>query len=437
MDSLTPVLIIAALILLNGFFVAAEFAIVGVPRATIEHQAARGNRVAQLIRQMLHDPRRQDHYIATAQIGITVASLGLGMYGEHVLAEWFAGLLSTLGAARWIAAHALASFLAVALLTYFHIVVGEMVPKSIALQYAERAALWITPPMLWIKTALYPVVVLLNSIGNGILRLMGIRRQLSAGRFHTSEELQYIVQESAEGGMLRPEAGRVLRDLFEFGERTAEEVMTPRVHIVGIPAEATLPEIEALIREECHTRYPVYQENLDQIIGVVHIKELFRMLLEGKPNLQEALRSVPYLPETAEPDAILRSMRLTRTQIAIIMDEHGGTAGLVTIEDLFEEVVGDIEEGITELPDIYRDDAGRFHVAGTVRLDELGEELGITLEHEEVTTVSGLVLTMLDRAPAVGDLVTYPPLHFEVTAVDGHGVGECIVTLEAQPEEAE
>ena len=426
------------LILLNGLFVAAEFAIVGAPRAAIERKAAQGNRAARMVNDILHDAKRQDRYIATAQLGITFASLGLGMYGEHYLAGQIVYLLESLGAAKWIAAHAIASVAAVGILTYFHIVVGEMVPKSLALEHAEKTVLWITPPMMWIKGLMYPLVVGVNDLGNGILRIFGIKRQATGAEYyHTSEELQYIIEESLEGGMLHAESGQVLRDLFEFGELDAGEVMVPRVKIQGIPLHATHQELVQIFRTSRHTRYPVYEGDLDHIVGYVHVKDLMRLILKNKSIKAEDLRPVPFLPETSELDTILAVMHRERTQMVIVMDEHGGTAGLVTIEDLFEEVIGEIDEDASDQPNTYLDNEGTLHVLGTTRLEEVGEALNIALEHDEVDTVSGLVLMLLDRPPVVGDSVTYRNTQFEVKAVEGHGVQECVVTLLEMPEEEE
>ena len=426
------------LILLNGLFVAAEFAIVGAPRAAIERKAAQGNRAARMVNDILHDAKRQDRYIATAQLGITFASLGLGMYGEHYLAGQIVHLLESLGAAKWIAAHAIASVAAVGILTYFHIVVGEMVPKSLALEHAEKTVLWITPPMMWIKGLMYPLVVGVNDLGNGILRIFGIKRHATGAEYyHTSEELQYIIEESLEGGMLHAESGQVLRDLFEFGELDAGEVMVPRVKIQGIPLHATHQELVQIFRTSRHTRYPVYEGDLDHIVGYVHVKDLMRLILKNKSIKAEDLRPVPFLPETSELDTILAVMHRERTQMVIVMDEHGGTAGLVTIEDLFEEVIGEIDEDASDQPNTYLDNEGTLHVLGTTRLEEVGEALNIALEHDEVDTVSGLVLMLLDRPPVVGDSVTYRNTQFEVKAVEGHGVQECVVTLLEMPEEEE
>lgn len=432
MAVLVPVLVVAVLVLLNGLFVAAEFAIIGAPRASIDRRAAEGQPAARRVRRILHDPRRQDRYIATAQLGITLASLGLGMYGEHALAEWLAGRLHALGLGETgtlVSAHVLASILAIAVLTYVHIVVGEMVPKSLALMRAEQTVLGITRPMLAIQTALYPLVVGLNGIGNGFLRLVGVRRELSAGHYHTPEELEYIVRESQEGGLLRAEAGRVLRELFAFGALTAGEAMVPRVHVAGLPLGATPDDLRARLGAEAHTRYPVYEGDLDHIVGVVHIKDVLRLLREGRPLTRDDVRPTAFLPETIELDRVLEAMHAARTQLVVVMDEHGGTAGILTIEDLGEEAVGEVEEGTDAPSDVVRVGPGRVLVYGVVRLDEVGEALGHAVEHEEVDTVSGLVLTLLERPPEVGDVVTYEGLRFEVTEVLGHGVERCLVSV--------
>ena len=423
-------LIIAALILLNGIFVAAEFAIVGAPRAAIDHRAAAGNRLALAVQRVLDDPRQQDRYIATAQLGITVASLGLGMYGEHVLAD---ALYSTFGASglpAWLVSHGVASTVAVVILTYFHIVVGEMVPKSVALQRAEQMALWITPPMIWTRNALFPFVVALNTVGNLVLKMLGVNRQAHhADQYYTSEELQLIVQESEDLGALRAESGQMLQELFEFGDLAAGEAMVPRVRVVGIELGTTPDGIRRLLSETPHTRFPVYERDLDHIVGMVHIKDLLRALINGESIQRPHARPLPLVPETAPLDDVLATMRRERSQMVVVIDEHGGTAGVVTLQDLFEEVVGEIEEGPDTAPEVYRDAQGRLHVPGTMRVDELGQQFDLDIEHEDVDSVSGIVLTLLGRPPQVGDSVRYGRLQLEVTAVKGHGVDECAVSL--------
>ena len=427
---MTAFLIITALILLNGIFVAAEFAIVAAPRAAIEARAGRGHRLARVVLSVLHDPKRQDQYIATAQLGITVASLGLGMYGEHVLADWIDHVIGRFNTPRWILPHGVASVAAIATLTYFHIVVGEMVPKSVALQKAEQMALWITPPMIWIRTIFYPLIIGLNAIGNLLLKALGVNRQTqTAEQYYTPEELQLIVQESEELGAIRAESGQMLQVLFEFGNLTAGEVMVPRVRITGLPLGSSPTDIRELLGRSAHTRYPVIEHDLDHIVGMIHVKDLLRLLLRNESIGQRHARPLPLVPETASIDTVLATMRREHTQMVIVLDEHGGTAGIVTLEDLFEEVVGDIDEGPGSAPQPYRDKDGRLRVPGTLRLDELGQQFDLDIEHEEVDSVSGLVLTLLGRPPVIGDVVRYDRLQIEVTAVKGHGVEQVAVNL--------
>jgi CBS domain containing-hemolysin-like protein len=427
---MTALLIITALILLNGIFVAAEFAIVGAPRAAIDRRAAGGNKLARAVQAVLEDPRQQDRYIATAQLGITIASLGLGMYGEHVLADGIYARLDGRGLPAWLVSHGLASVAAVAILTFFHIVIGEMVPKSLALQQAERMVLWITPPMLWIKNALFPFVVGLNSLGNLVLKMLGVNRQAqNADQYYTPEELQLVVQESEDLGALRADSGQMLQELFEFGDLTAGQVMVPRVRVSGIQVGATPDQVRDVLGRSPHTRYPVYQGDLDHILGMVHIKDLLRLLLAGDAIAASHARAVPLVPETAQLDTVLSTMRRERTQMVIVIDEYGGTSGVVTLTDLFEEVVGEMEEGPAGSPEVYCDAQGRLRVKGTMRLDELGKHFHLDLEHDEVDSVSGLVLALLGRTPRLGDVVRYERLEFQVTAVKGHGVDESAVSL--------
>ena len=434
---LVPVFIIFVLLLVNAFFVVAEFAIVGVPRSAIDARAARHDRLAKLVQTVLDDPQRKDLYIATAQIGITVASLGLGMYGEHVVADWILEALGDSTWAQWLAAHGFASVVAVAVLTYFHIVIGEMLPKSLALQAAERIALWLTPPMLWIQTVIYPFVITLNGIANLVLRPFDIHHERhKADQYHTPEELQLIVEESEEQGALRPESSQVLQELFEFGELTAGEVMVPRVRITGIPVDAGPEELREILGQTPRTRYPIYQGDLDHIAGTYHIKDLLRLLLNGQPVTAAGARPAPVVPETALLDTVLATMRRERAQFAVVIDEHGGTSGVVTLEDLFEEVVGEIDDSPERRSGPRRDAAGRLRVPGTMRLDELGQLFDLDLVHEDVDSVSGLILTLLGRPPKIGDAIRYDRLDLVVTAVMGHGVEEAAVTLRGSEDDA-
>jgi CBS domain containing-hemolysin-like protein len=350
------------------------------------------------------------------------------MYGEHWLAERFGPLLAPLDATGWVAAHTVASIIAVAILTFLHIVVGEMVPKSLALQRPHRTILFIAPVIRALERAMLPLVVALYGFGHGLLGLVGVkRREVEGERYHTAEELQYIVQESQEGGLLRGESGQILRDLFEFGDRTAGEAMVPRVLLVGIPVGAEPDELRAIVRTQAHTRYPVYSGDLDNIIGSLHIKQVLRHLISNQPVTARDARAVPYIPGPTPVDQVLAAMRRFRAQLAVVMDQHGGTAGLVTMEDLFEEVIGDIEEGRARAAIVTEPDGG-VRVRGTVRLDEISKALGWPIEHPKVTTVSGLMLLLLGRPAMLGDVVMWNNVRIEVSRVAGRGVAEALMT---------
>jgi len=410
------------LVAVNGVFVAAEFALIAASRTAFEHRAAAGDRAAARALAVLSSPRRQDRYVATAQLGITFASLGLGMYGEHALA----GLLEPhLDAFPLFGAGTLSGILALGTLTIAHIVVGEMVPKGLALQQPERVVRLAHWPMQLVEWLLFPLVILSNGIAISLLRLFGIHRDMNrVEHLYTPEELQLIVEESEKGGALRADSGRILRELFEFGDLTASQAMVPRVRIVGIPVGATPADVRRILTRSLHTRYAVYDGDLDHIVGMLHVKDLLRRLLLDERVTATDVRRLPVVPETATLDAVLATMERAHAHLALVIDEHGGTAGLISLEDLFEEVVGEIDEGTPAAPPLSPRADGSVLAAGTVRLDELGQHFHLDLEHEDVESVSGLVLARLGRPPVVGDVVRYDRIELEVLAISGRGVRE-------------
>jgi CBS domain containing-hemolysin-like protein len=428
MTELAIVLVVSlGLIAVNGLFVSAEFALIATSRVSVEREARAGNRFARHLLAVLSSPGRQDRYVGTAQLGITLASLGLGMYGEHAVADL---LEPHLAPVPWIGGAALAGGTALALLTLGHIVVGEMVPKGVALQYARRVVRVVHRPMQVTMVLLYPIVALSNLLARGCLRLLGVRRSANRQEHaYTPEELQFIVEESEQGGALRADSGRLLRELFEFGDLTASQAMVPRVRIVGIPVGASPVELRRILSASLHTRYAVYDGDLDHIVGMLHVKDLLRRLLLDEPVAASDVRRLPVVPETATLDAVLATMQRAHAHVALVIDEHGGTAGLISLEDLFEEVVGEIDEGVPAAPSLAPSPDGTVRAAGTVRLDELGQHFHLDLEHEDVDSVSGLVLALLGRPPVVGDVVRYDRIAIEVTAISGRGVREVRATL--------
>jgi CBS domain containing-hemolysin-like protein len=435
--TLTFVLLISfAFVVMNALFVAAEFALIAAPRTTLERKSAGGDSAARRLLGVILSPVRQDRYIATAQLGITLASLGLGMYGEHALASI---IEHSIGGLSLAARGAVATIISLAILTIAHIVIGEMLPKGLALQNPERMARIAHMPMQITLWALYPLVTVSNALARLVLRVFGIRRQENVHEHvYTPEELQLIVEESERGGAIQGGAGKLLRDLLEFGDRTAAQVMVPRVRVVGIPIGASPEEIRRLVLEHRRTRYAVYDGDLDNVVGMLHAKDLLRRLVDGEPVAATQARRIPVVPETASLDAVLTALQRARAHMAVVIDEHGGTAGIVSLEDLFEEVVGEIDEGAPQSPAIASMADGSTLVAGTARLDELGQHFNLELEHDEVESVSGLVLASLGRPPAVGDVVQYGRLRLRVTETSGRGVKEALAeVVEDSTNEAE
>jgi magnesium and cobalt exporter, CNNM family len=422
--------LVAGFLILNGLFVAAEFALISAPRAAIEHRASQGDRLATRILALVTTPSQQDRYIATSQLGITVASIGLGMFAEHDIAAWVGRRLAVPAAWHFITAHGIATFAAVAALTFADIVIGEMVPKSLALQHADRLTRVVYWPMRAASAVLLPLVAILNVVGRGCLALVGVRRTSNAHeQFHTPEELRLVIEESERGGALRAEAGHLLKELFEFGDLTAGQVMVPRVRVVGLPVGASAGDLRAILTQHRHTRFPVFDGDLDHIVGMLHVKDLLRRVIANEGITVQDARPIPVIPDTQPLDDVLTTMQRAHAHMAVVIDEHGGTAGIVSIEDLVEEVVGDIDDGGPQVAPIVISPDGSVRAAGTVRLDELSQAIGASIEHEDVDSVSGLVLARLGRPPRVGDVVDYGRLRLVVTATAGRGVQEVRATL--------
>ncbi|MFN7171788.1 MAG: hemolysin family protein [Fimbriimonadaceae bacterium] len=417
-----------ALIVVNGLFVAAEFSTVGAPRPQIEQMATKGNGSARYLARLYTDPRMQDRYIATAQLGITLASLGLGMYAEHSFAEWLAPVFESFGWAQWLAAHVIASVFAIVLLTYLHIVLGEMIPKALALMSPARVATALVTPVRLTQFVFFPLIAALNGLGYAVLRLMRIERAYNkVESLVSTQELDIIIKESSELGQLDPTAAKVLQELFDFEELTASDVMVPRVKVDALRLGQSWPEILDFVRTHPHTRYLVYDGSIDVPVGALHVRDIVGHVEDDGVLNRSEVRPLPLVPGTSTLESVLAKMSDYRTQIAGVLDEQGGLAGIVTIEDLYDEVVGNLDDvaEIRKLP------TGSVMASGTARVTDVCEQFGLDEEHEEVETVSGLVLMLLDRPPVLGDEVSWGGLVWRVISTEGNGVGECVVRLAA------
>ena len=423
---------IAAVILLllvgaNAVFVAAEFSLVGVRPTRIQQLADAGQRWAARVAEVLHDAPAQDRFFATSQLGITVASLGLGMYGEHALADQIVPWLAGVPLAR-LYAHALATAAAVVILTYLHVVLGEMVPKSLALANPEATARRVGVWVAYLGQVVAPVVKVLNRLGAVVLGLLRISPAGGKERVLSAEELAMVIDESAEGGLLQSHEGQIMASIFDFAERTVNQVMTPRTRMEAFPVDI---EEEALVRAltgSRHTRFPVYRGDADHIVGILHVKEFVRWRLDAKRghlDLAALVRTARMVPEQMPLDQMLEIFKETRAHMAIVIDEYGGTAGLVTLEDLVEEVVGEVrDEFDDELPPVLVHGTDLFVVQGDVQLEDLESDYDVAFPEDrpEVDTVGGLVVTLLGRPAEVGDRVELGEYALTVEEIRGLAV---------------
>ncbi|MBN1954194.1 MAG: HlyC/CorC family transporter [Anaerolineae bacterium] len=391
-------------VLLNGFFVAAEFGLVSVRPTRIEELAEQGNRSAVVVRRAIADP---DSFIAATQLGITLASLSLGWIGEPALARLIVPLLEFIPSS-WAnaAAHSIAVTVAFIVITFLHVVVGELAPKSIALQHPERTALYVARPTEIALHVFRPAIWALNGAGNALLRLVGIQPASGHERVHSVQELMMLIQASQEEGVLHAQEQQMIQAVFDLRALRASQVMVPRTDMVCVPGEATLRELAELAAQTSLTKFPVFEDDLDHIVGVVHVKDMVRRMLgqESELTARSLMREGLFLPETISVGDLLSGFRRARQHIAILVDEYGGTAGLVTLEDLLEEIVGDVQDVFDHVePFIQRLADGAGLINGLAHIEDVNEAFKLSLQDPHYMTIGGLVMGRLDHVPAEGD----------------------------------
>lgn len=412
---------IVILILVNAFFVAAEFALVSVRRTRVEELANQGIASAKWTKRALEHP---DQVIAATQLGITLASLGLGWIGEPALAHLLLPLVEWLPQ-KWQAgvSHSLAAGIAFGLVTFFLVVVGELAPKSIALQNPERAALFVARPVVLTEWLFKPMIWLLNGAGNLLLRLVGVQPATMHEMVHSVEELRMIVTASAEGGVFEKEEREMLHAIFDLGEQVVRQVMIPRTEIIAVEADLPLPEILQLIGETTYTKFPVYDDSLDQILGIVHIKDLVKAMQSPdceRCTARTLVREALFVPETLTVRELLERFRAKRQHIAIVLDEYGGTAGLVTLEDLMEEIVGEVSDPFDRVTPPFEIQAdGMVLIDGMTLIEDVNQRLGLNLQEPNYDTIAGYVLGKLGRIPEVNDTLESDGVRLKVVAMDG------------------
>lgn len=438
----TPLVVIALLIVLNGLYVAAEFAIIGTRSTQMKELAAEGNKTASHVLHILEHPAEQDKYIATAQLGITIASLGLGMYAEPAVAHLIEPYLASwFGIENTLTLHSISSVMVLSVLTYLHVVVGEMVPKSIALSHASSTVLWISRPMGMSQAFLLPFVRGLNKLGNGLLRLL--RLPPPQTRVHSPEEIEQIVQESAQSGLINEDEKDIIHKIFGFSDKVVGQVMTPRRKVLAVPVDISMSDLIEIVTHSNHSRFPVYEGNLDRIIGILHLHHLIKQILtsKGKVDLRLLIKQAPAVPEDMPIEEMLAIFKQQHIHMALVLDEFGGMAGVVTLEDLVEQVVGEVRDEFDEEPEPLEEvEPGVIEVDGSYLVADLIQRIYLGHEKElpDVNTVSGLIVTELGRPPQVDDECVYNEnVRFVVVAVDGRAVARARIHYPVPPATSE
>jgi CBS domain containing-hemolysin-like protein len=428
-------LVLGMLVLLNGFFVGAEFSLVRSRRTRLEGMAKSGDRLATLA---LRATSNIPSLLSASQLGVTLASLGLGWVAESTLTEPVASALARIPAALQVSVRiTIAATISIVLVTYLHVVFGELAPKAAALRHPERVARLLVPPLMLWALITTPFTLALVRSAEIVLRVFGARTEsVSEDSVHSPEELRLLVEQSQELGALEQHDADLIEGVFEFSEKNAREVMTPRTEIIALPVDATLDETMAVVNETSFSRYPVYDETIDNIIGIVLAKDLLKVDRD-RPDafaLRAILRNVHVVPGSREVEEVLADFKRLKEHMAIVLDEYGGTAGIVTMEDLLEEIVGEILDEYDEPePEARPTRAGEIVVPGSTNIGELNDQYELTVPDDDYTTIGGFVFGALGRLPQIGDRVSAGGATFTVRQMDGRRIETLAIDPQPKP----
>lgn len=423
-STLLKLVAVVALVAANGYFVATEFALVAVRKSRIEALIAAGNTRAKAVLTALKD---LDGYIAATQLGITISSIGLGWIGEPALAALLDPLFQRLlpEPVAFISAHGVAFAVAFGIITMLHVVFGELAPKSVALQYPETTSMLVAAPLRVFLIILKPAIVTMNGMGRAILRLAGLREVDPHQQVYTAEEIEIIVTASTEGGAIEDSEEQIIRRALTFADQVAEDVMVPRTEVVTVPADATIEELRGIISKHPYNRFPVEGNGVDEILGILHVRDILPVLLGNGSGahlqLRDLARPAHVVPATLPIDDLLAEMKRERVHVAIVIDEYGGIAGLVTLEDIIERLVGEVpdEYGQPAHAPLLNDD-GTLAINGLMLLVDLKHYLDLELPPtDSAKTLGGYIFAQLGRQPKVGDTVDVDGYRLEVTELDG------------------
>ena len=432
-------LIVFVLLLVNGFFVSAEFAIVRARRAKIEQLTKDGNVDAKLALKALED---MNFFIAAVQVGVTIASIGIGWFGSPTIEKMMDPILSNLPSSYVYLTHTITAVVAFLVVTFLHVVIGEQVPKCIALQYPEKISLYVAKPMDIFMTISKPFVWVLNVACNAILRLFRI--PVSTARVvHTIEDLDLMVNTSYDEGVLNETEKDMMHNVFKFSDLTAREVMIPKTDMVCVPIGMSIEELNKVATENQYTRYPVYDGDIDHITGLIHVKDLYSLSIKDEVcPIEKIQRKVLLAPETITMDNLVREFKKNKSQMAVVVDEFGGTSGIITLEDVLEEIFGDVQDEFDEETefDIKEIKPNHYLANGMMRLDELANYFDLPddkLEDDDVDTIAGLVVKELGRLAQLDDVVKYHEFTFTVKEVDGARITKLLVVRDESQETTE
>jgi CBS domain containing-hemolysin-like protein len=427
---LARLLAIIGLLVANGFFVAAEFSVVRSRRSRLEAMARGGDAKARLV---LRATANMARLLSASQFGITLASIGIGALAEETLSHAFAQAFGALPLlVRLGAGTGLGTICALGVVTYFHVVFGELAPRSAALNHPEEVSRWLVPPLMvfaWVAT---PFTWLLNHSAEAVLRAFRQKPVSAEENVHSADELRILVEQSEEGGVLERQDAALIEGVFEFSEKNAREVMTPRTDIDALDIETTLDEAVAVVVDTQRSRYPVFEESIDNIVGLVLAKDLIPVLRDrpARFTIRAIMRPVHVVPGSREVEEVLADFKRLKEHMAVVLDEYGGTAGVVTMEDLLEEIVGEIldeydetEVRVTEVP------GSDVVLPGAMNIDELNERYGLTIADDEYSTIGGYIFGALGRLPVVGDRIQASHAVFTVLAMAGRRIESVAVDL--------
>ena len=411
MDNLINIIVVLLLVFMNAFFVATEFSMVKVRKSRIETLVAEGNNRAKYTLKVVRD---LNSYLSACQLGITLASLGLGWVGEPAVARMLEPLFELMHLPETMV-HSVSFVIGFSLITTFHIVLGELCPKSLAILFAEKIAMFTAMPLIFFYKLTYPIMWAFNHSTNLILKAFGVSQVDEAEEAHTDEEIKLLVEDSYKHGLIDKTEMALVDNIFDFTETTVKDIMIPRTDMACLFIDDTFEEIVSYTLNNPFTRYPICRENKDNIIGFVHIKDLYKQKVEGKDNIDEVIRDINFIPESMSISELLKLFKKQKAQIAIIIDEYGGTFGLVTVEDILEEIVGEMQDefdiGVNE---IVKNDDGSYLVNGKVLLEDVTDLLGTEIEVENIDTIGGWLYSQLKPYPKVNDKILYENYEFTI-----------------------